>query len=350
MPFSNTQPDHGPRKGGIFPFLLTAAVWGYLVAVVGVWVLLRLGGDRWWLATVMLFGPRWIYGLPLMLLVPLALFLRRRLLVPLAIAGAIVVFPIAGLCLPWARWTASPGARIRVLTCNVQVKQVDRDALAALVERLQPDLVAIQEYFLDEPLDWPEGWQVERRGPLVVASPHPVSDVEFSHHWFPSNEWPQANGLRCTVSMPHGDVRLVNVHLQSPRRGLGPVLSRRTIIDPSRRGVLEKVIDVRREEAVALRRWIGTSAEPVVVAGDFNTPADSIIQREVWGPYHNAFSEAGFGFGMTKRSRIRSLLYDSRIDHILSITAQPIRCWVGPDVGSDHRPLIADLRIKSTNR
>ena len=47
-------------------------VWLYVVALLAVWLLLRFGGDRWWLATVMLFGPRWVYGLPLLLLVPAA--------------------------------------------------------------------------------------------------------------------------------------------------------------------------------------------------------------------------------------------------------------------------------------
>jgi hypothetical protein len=53
-------------------------------------MLLGFSGDRWWLATMMLFGPRWVYGLPLVLLVTAAAIRPRRLLWPL-VAGAIVV-------------------------------------------------------------------------------------------------------------------------------------------------------------------------------------------------------------------------------------------------------------------
>ena len=40
---------------------LRVLVWLYFTLVLAVWLLLRLGGDRWWLATLMLFGPRWLY-------------------------------------------------------------------------------------------------------------------------------------------------------------------------------------------------------------------------------------------------------------------------------------------------
>ena len=41
-------------------------------AVVGVWAVLWFAGDRWWFATLMLFGPRWVYAAPMAVLVPLA--------------------------------------------------------------------------------------------------------------------------------------------------------------------------------------------------------------------------------------------------------------------------------------
>ena len=57
--------------------------------------------DRWWLATIMMFGPRWMGLLPLAVLVPLALALRARLLLPLAATAALIVFGIMGLCVSW---------------------------------------------------------------------------------------------------------------------------------------------------------------------------------------------------------------------------------------------------------
>ena len=82
-------------------------VWLYVLMVLAVWFLIRFGGDRWWLATVMLFGPRWVYGLPLLLLVPAAALRRRRLLLPLAASAIVLVGPIAGLCLPLGQLLAA---------------------------------------------------------------------------------------------------------------------------------------------------------------------------------------------------------------------------------------------------
>jgi endonuclease/exonuclease/phosphatase (EEP) superfamily protein YafD len=78
----------------------------------------------------------------------------------------------------------------------------------------------------------------------------------------------------------------------------------------------------------------------MVIAGDFNLPVESAIYRQHWGRFRNAFSETGFGAGFTKHTR----LFGVRIDHILSSKdVDPVRSFVGKDVGSDHVPLIADF-------
>lgn len=73
-------------------------------------------------------------------------------------------------------------------------------------------------------------------------------------------------------------------------------------------------------------------------------PVDSTIYREFWQAYGNAFDRTGFGLGYTKQTVIRGRSYGLRIDHILTGSGwQATRCWVGPDLGSDHLPMIADL-------
>ena len=93
-----------------------------------------------------------------------------------------------------------------------------------------------------------------------------------------------------------------------------------------------------------MKQWIGRFSEALIIAGDFNMPTDSAIYRQYWSRYSNAFSTCGFGFGHTKQSVIRGLHYGLRIDHVLT---DPFwrcrRCWVGPDLGSDHLPVIADF-------
>jgi len=118
-------------------------VWSYVALLPVAWLLLDVGGDRWWLATVMLFGPRWVYALPLIFLVPVAAIWRRRLLWPLAAGALAVLGPIMGLCLPWARLIAPHGPRLRVLTCNVKGHSHDNAALNELIRTAAPDIVAL---------------------------------------------------------------------------------------------------------------------------------------------------------------------------------------------------------------
>jgi len=87
----------------------------------------------------------------------------------------------------------------------------------------------------------------------------------------------------------------------------------------------------------------------IILAGDFNMPADSSIYREHWSKWRNGYSSAGIGFGNTVFVQEGPSEFAARIDHVLFTGPwRCSRCWVGPDVGSDDRPVIADL-WKQTN-
>lgn len=317
-----------------------------MAAALLVWLLLWFGGDRWWFATVMLFGPRWIYAIPWIALAPAAAKLRRRSLWPLAAAAGILLGPIMGLCLPWARLIARNGPIIRVLSCNIHGNAVDAERLAALVETTLPDLVALQECPADLPLKWPAGWNVRRAGQLLVASPHVLDDAESFENHHPPGPWPPTDGLRCRVTMPRGQVGFCSIHLRTPRDGLGQVLDRQTVVNPARSTALEVGTLDRRRESEDVAAWLDGWSGPWIAAGDFNMPADSAIYRASWARYANAFSATGFGFGYTKWTPVHGWQYGLRIDHaIASPGVKPCRSWVGPDVGSDHLPLLADFSI-----
>jgi endonuclease/exonuclease/phosphatase (EEP) superfamily protein YafD len=91
------------------------------------------------------------------------------------------------------------------------------------------------------------------------------------------------------------------------------------------------------------RRAFGYASTPGphVVVGDFNTPPESRIYRERWEGWTNAFSVAGFGVGGT---RVSGTIH-ARIDHVLvNDDWKVVAAWMGRDVGSDHRPMVARLR------
>lgn len=78
-----------------------------------------------------------------------------------------------------------------------------------------------------------------------------------------------------------------------------------------------------------------------MIAGDFNLVVESAIYRRHWSRCRNAFSRVGRGFGYTRVLR----RFSARIDHVLSCGSwDPVAVELGPDLGSDHLPLIADFQ------
>jgi vancomycin resistance protein VanJ len=324
----------------------SALVWLYLASLLAVWIMLYFGGDRWWLATVVLFGPRSLFALPLVALVPAAAIARRRLLWPLAAGAIVVAWPIMGFCVPWARLAGSGDASIRILTCNVDGKNLRADALRALVLRTSPDVVALQEFSHSD--EWllevlPAGFHVMHSGELALASRYTLKEGPRIRPASGPTKLPPGDALCCVLEAPFGPIDICCVHLFTPRRGLSAVLDRRTLVAPARGAVLEEVIKNRRSESREVTEWLAHSPRPLV-AGDFNMPADSRIYRQCWSGFGNAFSQAGWGFGDTKITPLGPVSYGLRIDHVLFASPWRAVCaWVERDIGSDHLPLIADL-------
>jgi endonuclease/exonuclease/phosphatase (EEP) superfamily protein YafD len=137
-------------------------------------------------------------------------------------------------------------------------------------------------------------------------------------------------------------VHCFNLHLATPRWGLLAVV----FGSPGGIDKLQANSDLRRDQSAAIRRRASSLDGPVLLAGDFNTPLESTIYRQCWSAYTNAFSAAGLGWGNTHLTRHTAV----RIDHVLASRDWRVRrCWVGPDVGAAHRPVIADLECPATS-
>jgi endonuclease/exonuclease/phosphatase (EEP) superfamily protein YafD len=320
------------------PGLLTFLSALYAAAVVGACLALYLASDRWWVATLLLYGPRWPLAVPLGVLLPAAAVFRRRLLGLLGPVLLVAVFFLMGLCLPWASLGgAGPrGQAVRVLTCNVHRSELDPVALGALVVETGPDVVALQGWSSGyEPVVFADGeWYVRRDDQLCLASRFPILGGELlDDPAFTAGDYAIA---RYRLDAPGGALDFVSLHLASPRDGLDEVLESHG----ARVGRLEANSALRRRQSERAARWLDACPGPLLIAGDFNTPPESRTYRECWSRYTNAFSAAGFGFGPTFFTRRTAV----RIDHILAGPGWHCRrCWIGPPVGSPHRPVLADL-------
>lgn len=324
---------------------MAAAALLYLAAMVTLAVGLYVLGERWWPATLALYGPRWIAALPLAILVPAALSQKRAALVPIAGAAALVIGPILGLELPLSQLIAGEHAgHLRVVTFNAGSRELTRGPLRRLVDAQRPDLVALQE------CPWTEaelaaafpGWEARSEKGQCLLSRHPVIQVEPRDR---ADVWRRGgNGaiVRYTIELAlvrgaPARINLVNLHLETVRDAI------EALLHGGFRGAPEhdRSTSLRAWESELARAWVDMSPHPTIVAGDLNLPIESAIYRRSWGDLENAFSRAGLGFGATKRTRWFGL----RIDHVLMGPGwSSERAWVGPDLGSDHRPLLADLR------
>jgi endonuclease/exonuclease/phosphatase (EEP) superfamily protein YafD len=313
--------------------------WSYLAAALGLWALLYWA-DLWWPASLFLFAPRWLVALPLLVLVPAVVLLRRkRLLLALGLAAVVIAGPVTGLCIPWRTWsphTPGAGLRLRVLTCNMHYsKEANLPRLEALVRESEADVVALQEWRggpASSLGDGP-GWHRRVTPQLFLASRFPIRRViELGG----SSYGPRGSVCRYDLETPGGLVHFFSLHLASPREGIYET------IHENQEGpdTIEANIARRWEQSRYVAVHSDGLEEPVLLAGDFNTPPESAIFRQVWSGYTDAFAEAGWGWGYTfagGRTRVR-------IDHILAGKGwHCVRCGVGPNVGSPHRPVFADL-------
>jgi endonuclease/exonuclease/phosphatase (EEP) superfamily protein YafD len=303
----------------------------YVAALVVLCAVLWTCADVWWPATVLMYLPRWVFGLPLLVLVPAALVLRRRALRWLLVGAFLWVWPFMGLCLPWRQVLAGEpaGPVVRVLTCNTHYRQLDPAALRQFLDETRPDVLAFQYWEGHAEPALFESKTVHPAGEFLIASRWPIRDEQHLTR--------RPLAVSCVLDAPFGRVQFVTLHLATPRDGLLAVVKRGDggIVE------LEANIERRRAESEQITGWLRDVNEPLIIVGDFNTTVESDIFRTFWAKYTDAFSVAGCGWGPTQITPKRTA---ARIDHILVGSGWRCRnCWVGPFVGSEHRPVVADL-------
>jgi len=318
---------------GSLSFLILA-----LVALGLIWGL----SDRWWPATVLLFGPRWILLLPLSVLLPLASFRDRPLVFPLVLAGLTVIGPVMGFQLGWR--SLFPGeSQVRDLQV-VSFNALGGNSLirtpANLLADWGVDIIAFQECGteLGAALRRIPGWHVDTRSGLCLVSRFEIVDVAEMER--EALQFAGGAGVVATyeLDLDGEPLFLTNLHLETPRAGFELIRAGRL------RGGILKVREkslLRTIELRQARAWTDGFDGPHLVLGDFNTPQESRPYRQAWAGWQNTFSLAGSGLGGTRLNGWIRV----RIDHILANEEWKVmEAWLEEDVGSDHLPIAARIR------
>jgi endonuclease/exonuclease/phosphatase family metal-dependent hydrolase len=330
-----------------FDKVLSCTTWAYLASTALALIFMYLAGDRWWPGTLFLFGPRWVLALPIIPLLPLILWRRPDLLIPLALGAAVVFVPFMGFRYSFSTpQTVGKGA-IRVLSCNVGGNNFDAQKLSRLIQDLDVDIVSLQECPRSLQLDLAAEWHVLRSGSLSVLSRYPLKNLPPVKGIPVPGTWPLYPLFPCIAATPCGDILVYAVHLPTARYGLENMLDRTVGLNFKKAGYLIAETQKRSHISQAARNAVETQKLPLVIAGDFNMPVESSIYRQHWGEFRNAFSCSGGGFGFTSMDIHKGIPIPIRIDHILTGKGvTPRACEIGPDVGSDHRPVIAEVGIQ----
>lgn len=319
------------------------------------WAAIKQLGDNTPYGTVLLFGPRWLYVLPWVLTGCLFLQVNRFAKAVFLITGWIAIFHVLMLNVPVRTLTAGQGEIIKILTCNLGPVNKDPKGLEGLIFSESPDVVMLQETIRNPTISWPDGWTHQQVGGLLIASRFPMTlrqdepaDPIGTKQKRPQAPVKHSMVLFVDIQTETTKICVATVHLPTPRKGLIEFLEEVDSNEEESTEVLEDEIEIRSRASKYVHDRVQGRGSVDIVAGDFNMLADSRIYRRDWSDYKNAFTYGGWGIGYTKFEKFEGHQVMGRIDHILVLAQHGVRrCWVGPHIGSDHRPLLAEVVLKS---
>jgi endonuclease/exonuclease/phosphatase (EEP) superfamily protein YafD len=299
-----------------------------IAAVFALWLALlaaQAGRVAWFLD---LFAHFRVQYAALFVVCAVALLVMRQTAVALAAgAGALLsAWPLAGyVAVPPPVAEAGP-EHFRVVSFNVWFRNRDLTRVAAWLEQTHADAIVLQE------LEAPQAQQMRA---LLVSYPHAYIEAgRYGAVVF--TRWPivagetvalgtqDARAVRAVLDWRGSQVTLLGVHLHWP---LGPRNSR------MRNEELESIVSFARSERL-----------PLIVAGDFNVTPWSIHYRSMLRGSALSDCAAERSLAATWPSQFPPL--GISIDHCLaSHQWRTVAVSAGPALGSDHRVLLADLRL-----
>lgn len=320
-------PPPAPADVGWIRRTATQAVWTFfwllfVAACAGV-VSPLLAGHFWAAEILCHFQPQYAIGLAA-LAVPLAICRRWKglalVLGVLAIATAVWIAPL---------YFGSPLAgprKLRVLSANVGCANRSPERFLKLVEAERPDVILIFE--LTHP--WASTLKLDALGyPYSSFAPSPGHSGCGIFSRYPLEDAriqavnPYPNFVP-TAELTLGDrkLRIFGTHPLAP-------------YNPAE-------LALRNQQMVNLAEIVGPEARSTIVAGDLNTSN--------WSPCFRGFlrstglNDTRLGFGPLTTFPASFRLIQTTIDHCLvSPDIAVVDRRVGPDIGSDHLPIIVDL-------
>lgn len=315
----------------------------------------------------LMYLPPWLWILPsLMLILATLLLLEWRGLMLIAVCvSAYVLFHMNYVINRQTRVGPSVGGAevvIRLITWNRgQSRGV---SLQPIKNEFRPDLILLQDAgrrydaYRNQP-EYTEFTDVKSVSEFTILSKWPIVSSEALGYSAPSaSKISHPAAARFEIQTNDGKIVIYSIHLHSPRGALESykhgafiygVLGVPGTAWAQKRRTYEVFWDLQMAIAAEIVARIQKESLPVIVAGDFNTPA--------FGPIYNSFSailldthhEAGHGFGYTFPGNSKSIFTFRnpwlRLDQIFVSQDWDVLNSTTVQANAQHLPVLAEIRI-----
>ncbi|CAM2011528.1 endonuclease/exonuclease/phosphatase family protein [Acanthopleuribacter pedis] len=320
--------DGDRRHRQHWPLVLLCTILHRVGLVLIAATLFSFAGDVWWFFELFShFRVQYVVGLIACL--PLLLIAKQfRLGTVVGVALLLNLSTVAPIFFPTGA-TPDDGEWNRVLFANVLSANQQKDRLLELVHKEDPDFIVLQEVT--------EAWMTGLK-PLASRYPHVLAeprDDNFGIALLSKKPWR-------TADVVYGDgIDLPMIEARFAGEGQVPfTLFSMHPVPP----IGEAMAKLRNRHMQALAGHLREWHQPVLLVGDLNTTP--------WSPRYRAFQDAsgltgtirGNGWQPTWPTGFAPLYIP--LDHCFHSKTIIIGAKrVGPDIGSDHFPLIIDFRV-----
>lgn len=296
------------------------------------------GRGDFWLLKEVIDAPPFIWAVPSLMLILIALIKRQR---KMAWANLVILgvsqWILMGVNLPLPESSIEKTASARVLSYNIQCAKQGIEPVVGTIQRLNADLICLQETQNNRmDLTLPQtlrerfpGWHIAEGGDVMTLSRFPILATK-THALSPKTN---RVILETTIEVQGERLTVLNLHYAVKPSHL--LRSQMSLAD-----YFHHKAALAEEQTQSVLQVASQTSAPFILVGDFNLPARGILYREFSRRYRDAFRAVGWGPGYTILSRFPY----ARIDYVwLSEGVSAKRCYVVFAKSSDHFPLIAEI-------
>jgi len=259
-------------------------------------------GERFWLFSLLNYGPIQTCLVPLAFLTPVCLLFRWRLVLWHIAAAFVLIFGY--MHFRWSSVSPFHSSEIKVVTFNYG--ESNRAQFLSFLAAEQPDLLLLQDAR-------GRGADLVKKIPAMYASDldqfaflskFPIERAEIVENVKSEGK---AVAARYEVMIQGRLIAIYSVHLPTPRQQLGRFLGGRRILgdfvghghrEPAY-GNYRDYVRARIALGQTLARVLADEKLPMIVGGDFNTPDHGYLYHLFSGEMSDAFANAGRGWGLT---------------------------------------------------